>query len=296
MIKLARNSSVVPDISIVCIAYNQAELVKNALKGFISQKFTLNYEIVIHDDASTDDTPEVLKQFYHENSDKVTLLLQTENQNSKPDVDVTCCGISHAQGKYIALCEGDDYWIDELKLQKQYDALESNQAASSCFHTAFTETPDGTRALFAHHSEETVFYTTEDVIIGDGAFMPTSALFFRKSAFERMSQDLIENMPCGDYFFQVIASSDGGSIYLPEPMSVYRIGHPGSFTTNFSSSDWEKRAIFYRKMKVSLKILNSLTEGKFTHSFNIMNKKFSKIYRKSVRRAWKAKIKSSFSF
>lgn len=295
MIKLDRQSSIVPEISIVCITYNQAHLVKQALEGFIHQKVDCEYEIVIHDDASTDETPKILKDFYYDNSDKVTLILQTENQNSKPDIDVTCCGISHAKGRYIALCEGDDYWIDNLKLQKQYNALESNSSISSSFHAAYTETPDGVRNIFAQHCDKFRVFKTEDVILGDGAFMPTSALFFRKSTFELMSHELIMAMPCGDYFFQIIASSGGGTAYFKEPMSIYRIDHAGSFTTNFSSIDWGKRSHFYRRMKTSLDILNDGTKYRYSHEFNTMQVKFRQIYWKCVRRSIKCRIRKLLS-
>lgn len=240
MLKIERRADFQADISIVCITYNQAHLIESALNGFLEQKVSCNIEIVIHDDASTDSTPELLRNFYLKHPDKVTLLLQEENQNSFDDVDITCICASHASGKYIALCEGDDYWIDPYKLQKQYDALEANPDLSASFHSAYTETPNGERNLFAHHSEDERKFTPQEVILGDGAFMPTSGLFCRKEAFSQITKELIITMPCGDYFFQIMASKDGGAYYFPEPMSVYRIQHSGSFTTNFSTVNWKK--------------------------------------------------------
>lgn len=291
VIKLERMSTIIPDISIVCITYNQADLVAQALDGFINQELDCVYEIIIHDDASTDNTPEVLKCFYDKYPDKVTLLLQTENQNSKPDVDVTCCGISHAKGRYIALCEGDDYWIDTRKLQKQYQILEGDHSISASFHSAYTETPNGDRKTFALHCDVFKKYTTEEVILGDGSFMPTSSLFFRKSTFNKINKELIESMPCGDYFFQIIASSEGGAAYLNKPMSIYRIGHAGSFTTNFSSSDWNKKAKFYQRMKCAIDIVNTITSLEYNNEFREMKLKFNKIYRKCIRRSIKSKIR-----
>lgn len=291
MLKIERESDFQADISIVCITYNQAHLVESALKSFVEQKVNCNLEIVIHDDASTDNTAEVLKNFQRMHSDRVTLLLQSENQCQVPDVEVTCFTASHATGKYIALCEGDDYWIDPYKLQKQYDALEANPDLSASFHSAYTETPNGERNLFAHHSEDERKFTPQEVILGDGAFMPTSGLFCRKEAFSQITKELIITMPCGDYFFQIMASKDGGAYYFPEPMSVYRIQHSGSFTTNFSTVNWKKRTEFYRRMIIAMTLINEMTCGKYTSEIDFMKKKFQKIRRKCWRRGVKASLR-----
>lgn len=291
MLKIERRADFQADISIVCITYNQAHLIESALNGFLEQKVSCNIEIVIHDDASTDSTPELLRNFYLKHPDKVTLLLQEENQNSFDDVDITCICASHASGKYIALCEGDDYWIDPYKLQKQYNALEANPDLSASFHSAYTETPNGERNLFAHHSEDERKFTPQEVILGDGAFMPTSGLFCRKEAFSQITKELIITMPCGDYFFQIMASKDGGAYYFPEPMSVYRIQHSGSFTTNFSTVNWKKRTEFYRRMIIAMTLINEITHGKYTSEIDFMKKKFQKIRRKCWRRGVKASLR-----
>ncbi|MGL0926860.1 hypothetical protein XM79_c10229 [Vibrio vulnificus] len=291
MEKLNRTSLVQPKVSIVCITYNQEHVLQQALDGFLNQYTDFDYEIVIHDDSSTDSTPELLRGFYLKYPEKVTLLLQAENQNSISDVDVTCICASHASGKYIALCEGDDYWIDPYKLQKQYDVLEANPDLSASFHSAYTETPNGERNLFAHHSEDERKFTPQEVILGDGAFMPTSGLFCRKEAFSQITKELIITMPCGDYFFQIMASKDGGAYYFPEPMSVYRIQHSGSFTTNFSTANWKKRTEFYRRMIIAITIFNEITRGKYASEIDLMKKKFQKIRRKCWRRGVKASLR-----
>ncbi|HAS6340975.1 TPA: glycosyltransferase family 2 protein [Vibrio vulnificus] len=291
MLKIERESDFQADISVVCITYNQAHLVESALNGFLEQKVNCNLEIVIHDDASTDNTAEVLKNFQRMHSDRVTLLLQSENQCKVPDVEVTCFTASHATGKYIALCEGDDYWIDPYKLQKQYDVLEANPDLSASFHSAYTETPNGERNLFAHHSEDERKFTPQEVILGDGAFMPTSGLFCRKEAFEQITRDLILTMPCGDYFFQVMASKDGGAYYFPEPMSVYRIQHAVSFSTNFSNVDYETTAKFYERMCKAVKLMDSITEYQFSSSFDIMFNRYNRSRRNNLKRHHYLKFK-----
>ncbi|MCU8505522.1 glycosyltransferase [Vibrio vulnificus] len=291
MEKLNRTSLLQPKVSIVCITYNQENVIQQALDGFINQYTNFDYEIVIHDDSSTDSTPDLLRDFYLKYPEKVTLLLQSENQNSISDVDVTCICASHASGKYIALCEGDDYWIDPYKLQKQYDVLEANPDLSASFHSAYTETPNGERNLFAHHSEDERKFTPQEVILGDGAFMPTSGLFCRKEAFEQITRDLILTMPCGDYFFQIMASKDGGAYYFPEPMSVYRIQHAVSFSTNFSNVDYETTAKFYERMCKAVKLMDSITEYQFSPSFDIMFNRYNRSRRNNLKRHHYLKFK-----
>lgn len=114
-----------PLLSICCTTYNQEKYIAQTLDGFLNQKTDFPIEIIIHDDASTDGTQEIIKA-YAEKESRIKLILQTENkysQNIKPWANFC---FPKADGKYIALCEGDDYWIDDLKLQKQVSFLEAN--------------------------------------------------------------------------------------------------------------------------------------------------------------------------
>lgn len=115
-----------PLVSILCDAYNHEKFIKEALDGFLNQKTTFPFEIIVHDDASTDKTPAILKEYAEKYPLIVKCILQKENQYSKKINFWSDITFPMAKGKYIALCEGDDYWIDEFKLQKQVDFLENN--------------------------------------------------------------------------------------------------------------------------------------------------------------------------
>ncbi|SHG18766.1 glycosyltransferase family 2 protein [Flavobacterium defluvii] len=115
-----------PVVSILCDAYNHERFITEALEGFLKQKTTFPFEIIIHDDASTDGTTEIIKSFAEQYPLIIKPVLQKENQYSQKINFWSDITFPMAQGKYIALCEGDDYWIDELKLQKQVDFLENN--------------------------------------------------------------------------------------------------------------------------------------------------------------------------
>lgn len=114
-------------VSISCITYNHAPYIRQCLDGFLMQQCNFDYEILIHDDASTDGTQEIIREYQEKYPDIIKPLIQKENQWSKGIRSMNATfNFPRAQGKYIALCEGDDYWTDPYKLQKQVDFLEAN--------------------------------------------------------------------------------------------------------------------------------------------------------------------------
>ena len=101
-------------VSIVCNAYNQELYIREALESFVAQKTNFKFEILVHDDASTDTTADIIREYESKYPDIIKPIYQTENQYSK-NVSITALQHQRANGKYIAFCEGDDYWIDEYK-------------------------------------------------------------------------------------------------------------------------------------------------------------------------------------
>ena len=125
-----------PLVSICCLTYNHAPFVRKCLDGFLMQKTTFPIEILIHDDCSTDGTDIIIQEYTEKYPDIIKPLFETENKYSngyRGKMDITF-NYSRAQGKYIASCEGDDYWTDPLKLQKQVDFMEANPEYSVTFH------------------------------------------------------------------------------------------------------------------------------------------------------------------
>lgn len=122
------DNTVDPLVTIICTTFNHEGFISEALEGFLIQKTTFPFEIIVHDDASTDNTQNIIKNFVEKYPLIVKPILQKKNQYSNKDVNIwSDFTFPKALGKYIALCEGDDYWIDELKLQKQVDFLENNK-------------------------------------------------------------------------------------------------------------------------------------------------------------------------
>ena len=125
-----------PLVTIRCITYNHEKYIAQCIEGFLIQKTNFPFEILIHDDASTDDTAIIIRKYEEKFPKIIKPIYQTENQYSKHDDTIVNILNSLTRGKYIAICEGDDYWIDENKLQMQVDFLENNPEYTMCFHSA----------------------------------------------------------------------------------------------------------------------------------------------------------------
>ena len=110
-------------LTINCLTYNQCDYIRQALDGFLMQKTNFRYIISVHDDASTDGTQDIITEYARKYPDLIKATLEKENQYSKHDGSLRRIVESHLQGKYVAFCEGDDYWTDAYKLQKQVDFL-----------------------------------------------------------------------------------------------------------------------------------------------------------------------------
>lgn len=120
------NKSNNPLVSIGCITYNQVNYIKDTIEGFLLQRTTFPIEIIIHDDASNDNTQQIIREYEEKHPNLIGAIYQSENQYSKGVKPLINIVFNKARGKYIAMCEGDDYWIDPYKLQKQVDFLENN--------------------------------------------------------------------------------------------------------------------------------------------------------------------------
>ncbi len=122
-----------PKVSVMCLAYNHQPYIRQALDGIFMQKTNFDYEVVIHDDASTDSTADIIRTYIPKYAHKINAIFQTENKYSK-DTNMLMLLYPYCKGEYIAICEGDDYWTDPLKLQTQVDILDNHSEYSGCGH------------------------------------------------------------------------------------------------------------------------------------------------------------------
>jgi acetyltransferase-like isoleucine patch superfamily enzyme/glycosyltransferase involved in cell wall biosynthesis len=209
-----------PLVSVCCCTYNQAKLIRSALDSFLIQKCSFPFEILVHDDASRDGTPVILEEYRKKNPDLMRIFLQKENQFSRTGKYPVFNLYKEAKGKYIAECDGDDYWTDPYKLQKQVDFLESNPDYVMCHHDYVieqdgkTRRPDPTQPK-DYSAAELVGYNSEGYGIG------LCTRMFRNLYNSATAKD-IEQM-VGDYPMVVYLGTAGKCKYIPgvKP-SVYR--------------------------------------------------------------------------
>ena len=248
-------------VSVLCLAYNHADYIEDAIKSFLMQKANFPYEIIIHDDASTDGTTAIIKRYQSQYPDRIKAIYQKENQFSKDQYSVYFNLTERAKGKYIAVCEGDDYWIDPYKLQKQYDCLEANANVDMCATAAYVVNAETKKIIKKERlAKRQVLFSTQDVIMGGGGFVCTNTLFYR-SDIEREMLDFRKHMDY-DYTLQISGSLRGGLLYLPDFTACYRAYSKNSWTSQVKS-DQAKKAKMQASVIQMLYELEEDTKGKY---------------------------------
>src|SRR5690554_6542144 len=205
-------------LSICCITYNHENYISQAIEGFLAQKTSFNFEIIIHDDASTDATASIVKKYEQEHPNLIKAIYQKENQYSQGIKPWPNFVFPTAKGKYIALCEGDDYWTDPYKLQKQVDFLEHNKDYIICFHDVKINTHG---QLINDDITRDVPESTSIIELAKGNYMHTPSVVFKRNWQELPSWFAL--CPAGDYPLHMINAQFGKIKKLDEVMAVYRI-------------------------------------------------------------------------
>lgn len=267
--------SIKPLVSVICLSYNHGEYIRQALNSILMQKTNFTFEIIIHDDASNDNSATIIKEYYNKYPNIIVPILQSENQYSKKINIINTYIYPRVRGEYIAFCECDDYWIDELKLQKQVDFLKKNSEYSACIHAAYKV--DGkTKKIIKKMilSDKDTNFTINDAIEGLGSRAATNSFMYRSKYIEYIVR-LDERLPrtgVGDYLILVFLGMLGNIHYINSFMSVYRANVANSWTDRMSSSI--KQYIDYSQKKIDL--LNTLYKILPEESYNALNRKISK--------------------
>lgn len=217
-------------VSICCTAYNHEEYIEDALQGFLIQQTNFAFEIIISDDCSTDNTTKIIKEYVKKYPSIIKPILLDENQYSKGALPIRDFILPEVKGKYIALCEGDDYWTDPAKLQQQVDFLEQNTEYIGCGHnTRFLVNGELTDRLFVSQANKKYSYVFEDFI--DSAYLHTTSLVFRYDS-DHMGQikqylGMYSSIKRNDVFMLLVFSKSGPIKYMDKTMSVYRMNDGG---------------------------------------------------------------------
>ena len=215
-------------LSILCVTYNHEAYIRDAIEGFLMQKTNFAFEVLIHDDASIDGTAEIIRKYEKKYPDLIKPIYQTENQYSKSVGISATYQFPRAKGNYIALCEGDDYWTDPYKLQKQVDFLDANPEYALCVHDVET--------IFEGVEEKDPFslkWEKADFNFEDSLnlhFIPTLSMVFRAKYINPIPDWFSECMS-GDIPLALILLSKGKGRYIHEEMGVKR-KNSGGVTAN----------------------------------------------------------------
>ena len=216
-------------VSIYCLTYNHGNYIRNALEGFINQKTTFRYEVIVHDDASQDDTAQIVRNYAEKYPDIIKPILQSENMYSK-GVDILKTFIKpRVQGKYIAICEGDDYWISCDKLQKQVDFLENHLDYSACVHNTILHDMKKNKDEVMYANEDKTLTLVDVIRKGSQSYHTSSVMYRTEYLFSRPAYvDCIKGI--GDYPLSIYLVLQGKVHYYAETMSLYRFNVAGSWT------------------------------------------------------------------
>jgi glycosyltransferase involved in cell wall biosynthesis len=280
-----------PVVSVLCNTFNQKMYIEDAFRGFLIQKTDFVFEVIVHDDASTDGTSEIVREYAKLYPKIFKPVIQTKNQYSKGK-RIVLLSAEYALGEYFAICEGDDFWIYEDKLQQQYDALLKHPEIKLCFTSAFGLRNDGTTQEIANYGNEEKIISLSKVIRGGGSFMPTVSLFFHRDVINNMPS-WFKDAPVGDYYIQIIGSMSG-SLYFPSKTALYRLMAIGSWSESRAAVSKEKvitEIYLHEKILDKIEMKDSdrryaLAQLLLNASITLLKNKFKKDSIDCVKRSW----------
>lgn len=207
-----------PKLTVCMITYNHGDFLLKAVESVLSQETSFHYQLLISDDCSTDDTDGNLQEYLknHPAKERVDYIRRPENLGAMPNFRQT---LSEAEGEYVAICEGDDYWTDSRKLQKQVDYLDANPAVSGCFHNVKVLNGRASDTLFVDGNAPEKDYVLQDLF--QEWFIPTCSMVYRRCAVPMLPQ-WVDRSRHGDISLWLHLAKWGPLHYLPQVMGVYR--------------------------------------------------------------------------
>lgn len=272
-------------VSIFCTAFNHEKYIAKCLDGFVMQKTNFPFEVIVHDDASTDKTADIIREYESKYPDIIKPIYQTENQHSKGKKVTAEIIYPRSNGKYVAICEGDDFWIDETKLQKQFDVLESNLNCHACYCTVRDVNEDGSLRNTKHPNSDVdsgIISTEKFLMLAkDGYVFQTSSYFFRREYYDKFVNDPPEYRkisPVGDWPMMLYFSQVGDIYYIKDEMSCYRRNAIGSYTTSMSVSNIEKKKKYYKGLENTISTFDKCTDGRYHRYCEDISMRFRKYY------------------
>ena len=229
---MANTTTETPLVSISCITYNHAKFIRQCLDGFLMQNTDFSFEILIHDDASTDGTEEIIREYHAKYPQIIKPLYEDENQWVKGRRGSAEFNFPRAIGKYIALCEGDDYWTDALKLQKQVEYLEQHPDYAGSCHDSIIVDEQGNEVLkldiFADYGD--CRRLSFDDMLSSKTPFSTASFVFKREVTDCLPEWFL-TAPYADRPLMYLTANIGMIRRMPKTMSAYR-KHEGGITSN----------------------------------------------------------------
>lgn len=213
------------------ITYNHEKYLKQAIVSVLNQEADFDFELIIANDNSPDKTDTIVKEIIntHPNGHKIKYLNNKTNMGMMPNF---VNALKNCSGKYIAMCEGDDYWSDTSKLQKQVDFLDHNKDYAICFHLANVE-KDG--LIIKDEITLKARQTTTITDLSKGNYIHTCTVMYRNKLFKKFPK-YFEKAPVGDYYLHMLNSRFGKIYCINEIMAVYRV-HSESYWSSKEQSE-----------------------------------------------------------
>lgn len=223
-----------PLVSIRCATYNHAPYIRQCLDGFVMQKTDFCFEAIVHDDASTDGTADIIREYAAKYPDIIKPIYETENQYSKHDGSLARIMNAHMHGKYIAFCEGDDYWTDPLKLQKQVDLLEKNAECSMCCCGYIRRQKGENDIIRSMHSDDSFFIFSYKDWERQWLANPLTWVY-RNDALTEYNEKIVNYKYNRDIHLLYHLLKGRNGIYIPDVMAVYNL-HSGGVCSSLPLS------------------------------------------------------------
>lgn len=249
-------------VSVCLITYKHELYIKQAIESILMQKVDFAWEIIIADDCSPDRTREIIIKYQQQHPQLIRTVLQHKNVGpGKNFIDL----VSAAQGKYIAYLEGDDYWTDEYKLQKQFDFMQSHPGFSLCYHKIKWEfTYQYSQIVDSESNIDDPPESTIYDVLKKEWFIRSCSMFYKNFKLPSGFKDLI----VGDYPLHVLLAAKGKIGFLNECMATYRINNHGVSETTFLAKDESVIRNNIKKQIDMLKYLNRETGFKYKRQIN----------------------------
>lgn len=256
-------------VTIRCTVFNHERYLRECLEGFVMQKTNFRFEAIVHDDASTDGSAAIIKEYAEKYPEIIKPIYETENQYSKHDGSLGRIMREHTHGKYVAFCEGDDYWTDPLKLQKQVDALENNPECKICF--GITETMSCEGVPTGHFLPSSIshignFITMEDFCREQFThgqwFGHTSTFCYLRTVDEKraeLAKTVFKDFPYGDILVILTGLLNGKGYFIHDVMSRYRL-NSGGFNSRMKANT-NKAIMVENKLIKGMMAFDAYTNG-----------------------------------